>query len=210
MAKFDVTGEQYFGITKKLLHIERQVCLTAESSIDPELVKLALQDIVDGKFIYEREDNTILSLLSKDESIIIDPCDGYETITNAKKTFKSEIDKNFENLFTDKPSKATKETVVEVYQTTKNATLVQMFASFGADFDKLCLTQHQIKSFCEKYFEWLDVYATFFLLKVGDQFVVASVGTSSPGRLFIGLNKFSSENVWCKCYKLYMVVPKRV
>ena len=84
-----------------------------------------------------------------------------------------------------------------------------MFGSLGTDLDKLCLTQHQIKTFCEVHKEWLrkDGYATFFLFKVDEQFFVAHVRVSSVG-LGVHVFRFGLDDVWYAEYSHRMVVPQ--
>ncbi len=210
MAKFNVTGEQHFGITGQMLEIQRQIRLKGGSPIDPELVIFALQDIIEGKFNLDNKENTILRLLSKGESIVIDSCDGSETLANAKETFKSGIDGDFKNWGTDKPGVATEDTAVQVYELVQNATFAQMFGFLGTDLNKLCLSQSQIKTFCRKYSNWLrqDGYATFFLFKGGDQFFVAGVLVGSGG-LGVCVSRFEYDYVWYAECLHRMVVPQR-
>ncbi len=209
MAKFNVTGDQHFGTTGQVLEIQRQIRLKGGSPIDPELVALALQDIIEGKFNRSKKENAILKLLSKGESIIIDACDGTETLATAKETFKSGIDGDFKNWGTNKPGVSTEDTAVQVHEMVKDATFAQMFGSLGTDLDKLCLTQAQIKNFCKKHPNWLrkDGYATFFLFKVEDQFFVAFVYVYSDG-LNVFVFRFGYDFVWFAECSLRLVVPQ--
>lgn len=210
MAKFNVTGEQHFGITGQMLEIQRQIRLKSGSPIDPELVTFALQDIVEGKFNNKKTVNdTILRLISGGESIVIDACDGSETIANAKDTFKSGIDSDFKNWGTNKPGQATEDTAVQVHEMVKDATFAQMFGSLGTDLDKLCLTQHQIKKFCKKHANWLrtDGYGTFFLFKVEDQYFVVGVGVVSDG-LGVDVDRLEYDRVWHGEYRHRVVSPQ--
>ncbi len=129
--------------------------------------------------------------------LIIPVCNGAETLANATDVFQGYIDPNFKNWETNKPSKATGVATVDVYEMTKDATFAGMFGSIGADMDKLCLTQHQIKTFCKKHDEWLssDGYAIFCLFKVEDQFFVAGVDTYSDG-WFVYVYRFEFDFVW--------------
>ena len=211
MAKFDVTGEQHFGLTGQMLEIQRQIRLKSGSPIDPELVALALQDIVEGRFTHiSKKENSITRLLSKGECIIIDACDGKEILADAKDVFKSGIDSNFKNWDLNKTDKDTEETAVQVHKIVKDPTFVQMFGSLGTDLDKLCLTQSQIKNFCKKHSNWLrtDGYATFFLFKVGDQFFVADVRVDSDG-LCVDVVRFEDDDVWNADVAHRLVVPQQ-
>ncbi len=211
MAKFNVTGEQHFGLTGQMLEIQRQIRLKSGSPIDPELVALALQDIVEGRFTHiSKKENSITRLLSKGESIIIDACEGKENLADAKDVFKSGIDSDFKNWNTNKPSKNTEETAVQVHEIVKDSTFVQMFGSLGTDLDKLCLTQSQIKNFCKKHSNWLrtDGYATFFLFKVDDLFFFASVDVYSDG-LYVSVVRFGFDDVWDADRARRIVVPQQ-
>jgi hypothetical protein len=211
MAKFNVTGEQHFGLTGQMLEIQRQIRLKSGSPIDPELVALALQDIIEGRFAhFSKKENLITLLLSKGESILIDACDGKEILADAKDVFKSGIDSDFKNWNTNKPGKNTEETAVQVHEIVKDSTFAQMFGSFGTDLDKLCLTQSQIKNFCKKNPNWLrtDGYATFFLFKVGDQFFVAYVYVDSDG-FCVDVLRFEYVYVWNAVYAPRFVVPQQ-
>ncbi len=129
--------------------------------------------------------------------LIIPACDGTETLANAEDVFRGYVDPNFKNWGTNKPSKATGVVTVDVYEMTKDATFAGIFGSLGADVDKLCLTQHQIKIFCKKHDDWLraDGYGTFCLFKGEDQYFVAGVDTYSDGWFVYGY-RFECDFVW--------------
>lgn len=210
MAKSNVTGEQYYGIDGQMLEIKRQLRLKSGSPINPELVSRALQDIVEGKFNHQKTvNNSIPRLISGGESIIIDACDGSETIADAKDAFKSGIDPGFENWGTNKSGVATEDVAVQVNEMVKDATFAQMFGSLGTDLDKLCLTQHQVKKFCKKHANWLraDGYGTFFLFKVEDEYFVVSVDVHSDG-LVVGVNRLGLDYVWHGAYRHRVVSPQ--
>lgn len=107
-------------------------------------------------------------LLSGVEMLMLDTLDGTQMLVNAEELFLVGIDKDFKNWNLDKVGDVTTETIVDVYKMTEKDTFEGMFGSFCIDLDKLCLTQHQIKNFCEKHSEWLcaDGWPTFFLFKV--------------------------------------------
>lgn len=150
-----------------------------------------------------------LRLLSGTGDIIIAPCDGTQTLAQAKDVFKSGIDPDFKNWKLDKQGLSTEETAVQVYELAKDATFAKMFGSFGTDLDKLCLTQHQIKAFCENYSRFLrtDGYATFFLFKAEDQFFVARVGVRSDGLCVLAL-RFEYDREWPADSQHRVVVPQ--
>lgn len=209
--KFNVTGEQYFSITGQMLEIQRQIRLKGGSPIDPELVILTLQDIIEGKFNHNKKIDEILKLISKGESVIIEKCDGTETLAEAREVFKSGIDSDFKNWGLNESGNETEVTAVQVHEITKDSTFAQMFGSLGADLDKLCLTQHQIKSFCKNHSNWLRQggYGTFFLFKDGENFFVASVNVR-PGGLRVRVRKLENDRVWYAESLHRMVFPQQV
>lgn len=153
--------------------------------------------------------NLILRLISEYEDIIIPACDGSATLAQAKETFLSYIDSDLKNWGLDKAGIATEKTTVQVYELVKDATFAQMFGSIGVDLDKLCLTQHQIKTFCEKHTKWLRTNgdATLFLFKEEGQFFVADVRVYSNG-LGVLVLRFGDEHVWIADYWHRLVVPQ--
>lgn len=153
--------------------------------------------------------NPILCLLSADETITIAPCDGTQTLAQAKGTFHSGIDSNFKTWKLDNPGNATGETAVQVHELAQDATFAKMFGSLGSDLNKLCLTQHQICVFCEEYSKWLrtDGYATFFLFKENEKFFVANVRVRSDG-LCVNVHHFTLGLVWGAERQLRLVYPQ--
>lgn len=150
-----------------------------------------------------------LELLSGAETLMIDVCDGKETLAEARDVFQAGVDGDFVKWGLNKESTSTKEAPVEVHQLVKDATFAQMFGSLGTDLDKLCLTQHQIKNFCKKYSNWLRTgsNSTFFLFKVADQFFVAGVEVRSDV-LRVYVYRFRDDNVWGIKYGHLLVLPQ--
>ncbi len=156
--------------------------------------------------IQEAVPSQILRLLSAGVTITIGKCDGKQSLAQAKKTFPSYIDSDFKKWGLDKAGVATEETQVQVYELVKDAI---MFGSIGTDLDKLCMTQHQIKQFCENHSNWLraDGYGTFFLFRVEDQFFVAHVNVLSSG-LCVYVNRFELDCVWRAEFQHRLVSPQ--
>lgn len=176
-----------------------------KGSLDPVEVAKAIQNIIDRG----TQTNLTLRLLYADRTIVIPTCDGTQTIAQAKGTFPYGIDSDFKNWELDKSGGATGETAVQVHELAQNATFAKMFGSLGADLNKLCLTQHQIKTFCEQHTSWLrtDGYATFFLFKEGEQFVVAIVHVYSGG-LYVRARRFKHDSVWNAGGQYRLVSPQ--
>ncbi|MEI7451795.1 MAG: hypothetical protein WCK37_01175 [Candidatus Falkowbacteria bacterium] len=209
--KFNVTGDQHFGLTGQMLEIQRQIRLNGGSPINPELVKIALQNIIEGKFNTSESPikNYILRPLILDETMLIEDIVNSEvSIAKAKATFKSHIDDNFKNWGLDKSSVDTAEINVKPFELIANAKFAEIFTSFSNDLDELCFTQAQIIRFCEKYPRQLrqDGNANFFLMKENDEYFVVSVGVGSGG-LGVHVRRFDSGNVWDAAYLHGVFVP---
>jgi hypothetical protein len=155
------------------------------------------------------KNDAILALLSIPETLVLEALDGKATIANAKSTFKSYVDSDFKNWGLNNKGNATKETPVQVYEMTKDATFSQMFNSLSSDLDSLCLTQNQIIRFCEKYPSHLrqDGYATFFLFKENREYFVARVRVLSDG-LHVLVLRFGYALVWLGELAHRLVVPQ--
>jgi len=161
--------------------------------------------------IQEAKPNHFLRLLSACEDITLAPCDGTQTLVQAKETFLSGINPNFKKWELDKPGHATRETSVVVYEMVKNARFEQMFGSLGNDLDKLCLTQHQIKTFCGQHSNWLrtDRYATFFLFKGNKEFLVAYVDVRF-GCLSVHVYRLGYDYAWDAGHRHRLVTPQLI
>ncbi|MFZ4648578.1 MAG: hypothetical protein ACOYMB_02995 [Patescibacteria group bacterium] len=210
--KFNVTGEQYFSIDGQILKIKRQLRLKSGSSIDPELVKLALQDIVEGKFHHESKIVSVPSITRLIESgVMIEACDGKTYISEAKNTFKSGIDGDFKNWSLNNKGNATKETLVDIHEIVEDAKFSQIFPSLNSNLDKLVMTQNQIIRFCEKHPTLLrqEGYATFFLIKENNEYFVVRVIVYSGG-LGADVRRLEYGIVWDGEYRHRLVVPQLV
>lgn len=216
--KIIVTGDQYYGIDGKMLEIKRQLRLKGGSSLDPELVDSALQNIIEGRFsnlrnTKKQEDSSILRVVSSGEKLMIEVLDGKASILDAKKVFKSCINGDFKIRIRgfNQSGSATAETVVDVSALIKDATFGQIFTSITPDLDKIVMSQAQIIRFCEKYPTCLRQkgYATFFLTKVGDDYFVVSVRVYDDG-LEAGVHQLEDDGVWHGEYRHRVVSPQLV
>lgn len=157
--------------------------------------------------------NEFLKPISVNESLVLDECDGTEVLADAKDVF-AYIDSDFKRWGADEKGPATGKTPVHVYEMAKDGAYTQIFGSLSSDMRKLCLTQAQIKNFIKKHRGWLhaDGYATFFLFKSNGHFFVASVRTSSDGRLdahvYRFVYRFEPSHVWIAEYSRRVVVPQ--
>lgn len=153
--------------------------------------------------------NEYLKLISGEEDITIDVCDGTELISEATDTFAS-IDSDFENYGANEKGVATNATKVGVYELTKDSQFADFFNSIGVALDKLCLTQAQIINFIRKHRNWLrtNEYATFFLFKSGSKFFVAYVSFDVDGRLGVYVDRLGHGFVWRAGRRHRVVVPE--
>jgi len=157
-----------------------------------------------------------LKLISGKEKIMIEALDGQATIANAKDTFKSYLDANFENWGLNTSGPATPETLLDVHEMIEDANFTQIFTGLNTDLDKLVLTQAQIIRFCAKHPTWLrqEGHATFFLIKkdmskpaIADNLFVVSVHVDSDG-LRVSVHRFERARVWDAGYRHRLVVPQ--
>lgn len=209
--KFFVAGDQHFSITGQLLEIQRQLRQKGGSPINPDLVMYALQDIIEGRFYPRMETSApILKLLSGEENLLIDSCDGKAILRTAIKTFSSGI--NFGLWEIQGYSKPTEPITVDVYDILGKNTIKEIVNSLTDDLSKVCLTPQQIIQFCDKYPEWLAELPdldclTLFLFKNNDQFFIADVRVRSG--LYLYVNGYSGDSIFdSRKIPHRLVVPK--
>lgn len=204
--KVVVAGELYESITGQLFEIGRQLRQPSGYPFDPEMLKAHLQDAIEGRFVVS---NPYLRLISGDEDLIIDPCDGTELLADANDVF-AYIDSDFKNWGVDEKGETTKETPARVYEMTQDGTFAQLFGSLNVDVRKLCFTQAQIKGFVKKHRKWLrsDGYATFFFFESHNELFVAYVYFYSDGKLEVRVRRFERLLVWSAGDRHRLVVPQ--
>ena len=151
-----------------------------------------------------------LKLISAAHKLTIPARDGKRTIAKAKTVFTWGIDGDFKNWGLDLPGLATPTTDVEVHEMVKDGTFADIYAGTGRDLDKLVLTQDQVIAFVETHKAWLrtEGYGTFFLLKQGAEFFVASVDVDSDGTVGAGVRRFSDDFVWVAKCRHRFVLPQ--
>lgn len=152
---------------------------------------------------------SILKLISGGKEIMIESSDGKLCISENKKLFQSYISPDFKNWELNKPGLVTVETLLDVYEMTKDTTLFQMFKSLNSDLDKLVMTQNQIVCFCKKHPIWLhqDGYANFFLIKENNNFFVVSVYVC-PISLRVYVNHLRNDSIWNASFRRRLIVPQ--
>lgn len=150
-----------------------------------------------------------LKLISGADVLTLDSTDGTEIISNAKETFPSWIDGDFNAYGCDVKGEPTDKQKVQVHEMIKDGNFKAIFGGLYENLDSLCLTQPQIIQFAKKHRQWLrdGGYATLFLFKVGDEFFVACVRVYSDG-LDVSVGRFSSDYVWGAGHRHRVVVPQ--
>lgn len=154
--------------------------------------------------------SNFLYLISVGQEIIIPACDGTQTIAESSDLFTGFLDPNFKNWGLDKASQASAATPVEIHELGKNGRFGEIFSSVtpaDGDLKKLCLTQHQIKSFCRVHQDLLHEGSSTFLFEENDDFFVAFVGEWS-GRLGVCVYQFSYGRFWYDTYYHRFVIPR--
>lgn len=140
---------------------------------------------------------------------MIESSEGRALISKAKSTFRSGIDSDFANWKLNEAANATPETLLNIYEMANNATFAQMFTELNSDLDKLVMTQAQIIRFCEKYQAWLrqEGRATFFLIKVKNEYFVVSVHILAGG-LRVYVDRLEDGDVWFASLLHRVVAPQ--
>lgn len=156
-------------------------------------------------------DNEYLKLISGNETLVIDQCDGSRVIADANDVFDY-IDSDFRNWKADEVGQATLDTPVNVCELVKDGTFSDFFSSLTPDMDKLCFTQDQIIGFVKKHRDWLrtDGLATFFPFKSHNKFFVARVRFDSDGRLHVSVHELEFGGRWGAGGRRRVVVPQLV
>ncbi len=157
----------------------------------------------------ERGQNEFLRLISGEETLVIDECDGSEILADADDVF-AWIDSDFRNWGANEKGHAKGNTPVQVCELEKDAKFYQIYGASSVDLDKLCLTQHQIKKFVQKHRSWLrtDGYGTFFLFKSKSHYFVAYVRFRSADELRVGVRRFECDRVWRAVVRHRFVIPQ--
>ncbi len=164
------------------------------------------------KALRKMEEKTIgiLRCISGGQKVVIKATKGTEQIWGATKTFPGGIDSKF-TPFCHWKEESTEKTLVEVYELTENGDFRRAFGSFKQNFDRLCLTRAQIRTFVETNSEWLSKEGnTSFLFKEDNKFFVFIASFDSNNRLNADLYPFSEETVWNVVYRHRFVVPQVV
>lgn len=157
-----------------------------------------------------------LRLISAGENLIIDACDGTETLANVRGVFEY-LDPNFRNWGADESGLTTEKTLVEGYAVAKDGNFYQLLSSLSSDVHKLFFTQSQIIGFVGKYKRWLPTEGngTFFPLISYKQLFVVRVRVGyfvNPPvdlRLYAELFHFELDWNWSAWPCHFLVVPQQ-
>lgn len=170
----------------------------------------------------------ILRLISGGEYFTIDPVNGTESLVKATEVF---VDIENYKKVSDKGGPATQETPVKIYEMIERASWPTMFRELNPDTRKLCLTQHQIKSFVRKYRQHLRLdegRRMIFLFEAGQEILVAVVSYQYrtinqhdtwdgrhlydveyiPDKLCLSFGHSECPSTWNPMYPEKVVVPR--
>ncbi len=152
-------------------------------------------------------------LLSREEKLVIPPCDGTENLVNAEDVFPGnlyELHENCKDWGLDNPSISTDEKRVEAFKFTRSMNSAETFGYFRIDLRLMCFTQHQIKSFCQehamRFLERGNVQVLLFLFKEGKSFFVAHV-RKSYGQLLREVKEFENGGAYTAGYPRCVIIP---
>ena len=182
-------------------------------NVNPEATLSALQAISPAKKTVEPEQAIepvdILRSIFAGEDIVIKASDGKKTLYDAKDEFPYRDD-NFKNWKLNNKGQATPDTPVKIYEMETDATFNQMFNFLNSDFDKLVLTQNQIRDFVKDHRSKLreDTYSTFFLFKENNKYFVADVHFGSSAKLRVYVHKLKYAFIWPADDRHCLVAPQ--
>jgi hypothetical protein len=152
-----------------------------------------------------------LTELYREEQIFVDECGGDKEsgLHYAGDLFTGYLSTNLKDWNLINPQAKTEKAEMKVFEMHKDDDYRRIFGSFNKDLETLCMTQAQIKNFCEKNKDKLRTngYGTLFLFKEGDSFFVAHVGFRDDGRLKLCVFEFSNGCVWSASCQHRVVVP---
>ena len=173
-----------------------------------QLARYAVGKFLDVHIPLSPEKTKHLKLISGEEILTLDACNGSDVITSDNKGPFDYVDGDFVDWEANEYGSDTTETEVGVYEMTSNANFQNLFGSFSTNLDDVCMTTSQIKNFCTKFRNWLrtDGYSTFFLFKSKGKFFVADVSFYS-GELEVYVNHLSDVNTWYAGCARRIVLP---
>lgn len=155
-----------------------------------------------------------LKRIFADRAIELAETDGTASIAEANDVFTAGIYVTKR----EKPAKATKKTLLAVYQMIKDGKYAELFGGFGENLERLRFMQAQVVAIVRDHRDILrtDGYGTFMLYTVDDMPVradksnlrVARVSLDGGGRPDVFENSFSDGDIWDAKYERRVVVPQ--
>ena len=181
--------------------------------VNPEATLSALQAISSAKETVEPKQTpepvNILRRIYTNEDIVIKASDGKKTLYDAKDVF-ARRNSAFIDLKLNNKGQATPDTKVEIYELIADATFRQMFNSLTSNWDKLVLTQNQIRDFVQEYRSKLhiDGFGAFFLLKENNEYLIADVYFRWSDKIIVDVIRLGSPDAWLAHDKYRLVAPQ--
>jgi hypothetical protein len=182
-----------------------------EKGLFSKELEAELQELLTAKTGQLPTKTSHLKLISGEERIIIDACEGTRTMNTMGKLFPGNIEDDFSNYGLNKPQSATDATSVRVYEITRDGVLAQFFTSFNVGLKSLVFTRDQIITFCEKNSNWLHPSgnATLFLTEENDEFFFVRVWCGVSSRR-VNVGRLGRDSVYGASVTYRLVVPQLV
>ena len=174
------------------------------------VVKIVKAPVLSRQRSKSRKDTKYLKLVSYGERIVIEPTDGKDIITQAVELFGMGIEMDLNNIDTEFEGEPARETVVQIFEMTKNGTLNQVLRSFEENLDNISLTQSQIISFVKNNEKWFRTGSCTmaFLFFVGESYCVVRV-TWIDGEFYATIVNLANKSVWRSSNRVRFVIPER-
>lgn len=192
-----------------------KAAMTNEGLANEQIERILIK--ANGGRVFTRE-NEFLKLMSNDKIAVRSSSGGVLSLDNFQAVFQSGISGDFKDfVLLNKLSKPRPETLAEVYKVIGDPFFEQMVGPNKFDLKDSYLNMSQFINFCADNSEWLKSanYVTVFIiikdeeqaLTVDNIFFVA-VGVDRSGKLYVQMDRFESNNVWCGGNPRRVVLPQ--
>jgi hypothetical protein len=186
----------------------------------------AIEEILDGTSLEEAIKTAIVvkevalstTHLRHLETVLLGPAKGTTTIAGARAVFPIHLDPDFKRWGTDVAGNDTTQMPVDIYEVTKNGSVVTLFGSLVPDttisnwWRPLCHSQGQIVEFAIQHKSKLHQgdHSTFFLFEVkgATRPFIAEVGVYDASRM-VGVSRFVSRSLRDVDTRCRLVIPQQ-
>lgn len=148
-------------------------------------------------------------LISQGYELTIEPLNGDMLIGESEMLFTAGISANFKNWNLNKPTIATRETELEVYETNGDGTFLQFFSSLS-DLSNEVVTQEQIINVCTMHHEWLRQGGAMnlFLIRLNGAYLVVNISIKTNG-LAATVNTLGGSKIFAGKEKHHIFIPRK-